>query len=237
MKRIKQALWDKYRIEIGRDALGRLLKLWSLGLKRKLRTSKKSVIKEILETLADRVNLLIRTEIIRPFQAMTSDITEIIYNQGKNKAYLAVHKDAMGQMVYGYAVGETMEAKLVIGSFRQAKTTIKKLVVKLPSELLCHQDKGSQFTSYEYVEEALKHQVVLSYSTPGTPTENPGQESFFGRFKDECKDEFLEMKTCDELKKLISKKINYYNNERLHTSLKLQSPRKYTLNFIKNFPK
>jgi len=82
VKRIKQALWDKYRIDIGRDALGRLLRLWSLGLKRKLRTSKKSVIKEILEVLSDRVNLLIRTKLVSPFQALTSDITEIIYNHG-----------------------------------------------------------------------------------------------------------------------------------------------------------
>ena len=237
VKRIKQALWDKYRIEIGRDALGRLLKLWSLGLKRKLRTSKKSVIKEILEALSDRVNLLIRTKIVSPFQALTSDITEIIYNHGKGKAYLAVHKDYLGQMVYGYEMGETMKAKLVISSFRQAVSAIKKLIKKLPIELLCHQDQGSQFTSYEYVEEALKNNIVLSYSTPGTPTENPGQESFFGRLKDEGKDEFLEMETFAELKKLISRKISYYNNQRLHTSLNLQSPKKYTLNFIKNFPK
>lgn len=237
MKRIKRALWDKYRLEIGRDALGRLLRLWSLGLKRKLRTFKKSVIKEILETLADRVNLLIRANIINPFQAMTSDITEIIYNHGKNKAYLATHKDCLGQMVYGYEIGETMEAKLVISSFRRAVSAIKKLIKKLPAELLCHQDQGSQFTSYEYVEEVLKNNITLSYSTPGTPTENPGQESFFGRLKDEGKDEFLEMETFAELKKLISKKISYYNNRRLHTSLQLQSPKKYTLNYIKNFPR
>jgi putative transposase len=237
VKRIKQALWDKYRIEIGRDAMGRLLRLWSLGLRRKLRTAKKSVIKEILEALSDRVNLLIRIKIISPFQALTSDITEIIYNHGKNKAYLAVHKDCFGQMVYGYEMGETMEAKLVISSFRQAVSAIRKLIKKLPADLLCHQDQGSQFTSYEYVEKVLKNNITLSYSTPGTPTENPGQESFFGRLKDEGKDEFLEMETFAELKKLISKKISYYNNRRLHTSLNLQSPKKYTLNFIKNFPK
>ena len=83
----------------------------------------------------------------------------------------------------------------------------------------------------------MKNNLTLSYSTPGTPTENPGQESFFGRLKDEGKDEFLEMETFAELKKLISRKISYYNNQRLHTSLNLQSPKKYTLNFIKNFPK
>ena len=114
---------------------------------------------------------------------------------------------------------------------------IKKLLGKLPKELLQHQDQGSQYTSYEYVQNVLNAGLTLSYSTPGTPTENPGQESFFGRLKDECKSEFLEMETFEQLKKLISRKISYYNNRRLHTSLKLQSPKKYTSNFIKNFPK
>lgn len=237
VQRIKQALWDKHKIEVGRDALGRLLKLWRLGLPRKLRTSKKSVVKEILEALADRVNLLIRTKITAPFHAITSDITEIVYDQGRSKAYLAVHKDVFGQLVYGYEIGETMEAKLVISSFGKAISAIKQLIKKMPDELFCHQDQGSQYTSYEYVEEVLKNKIVLSYSTPGTPTENPGQESFFGRMKDECKDELLEMKTFEELKKLIVRKIRYYNNERIHTSINLQSPKKFTSNFIKNFPK
>jgi putative transposase len=234
VKRIKQALFDKYNIVVGRDALGRLLRLWSLGLPRKLRTSKKSVIKEILEAMADRVNLLIRTKITEPFKAITSDITVIIYNNGKDKAYLAVHKDVFGQMVYGWELGATMEAKLVIASFRMAMQTIKKLAGKIMDELLGHSDQGSQYTSYEYVSEVLKHKWILSYSTPGTPTENPGQESFFGRLKDECKTEFNEAKTFAELKKLISKKISYYNNERLHTSINLKSPRKFTLDFLKN---
>ena len=69
------------------------------------------MIKEILEQLADRVNLLIRTKLTAPFQAISTDITEIIYNHGQNKAYLAVHKDVYGQMVYGWALGLTMETK------------------------------------------------------------------------------------------------------------------------------
>lgn len=235
--RIKRALLDKYQLEIGRDALGRLLRLWSLGLPRNLRTSNKSVIKEILESLADRVNLLIRTKIVEPFKALSSDITEITYNHGRSKAYLAVHKDVYGQLVYGYAVGQTMEAKLVIASFEQAISTIKKLLGKLPRGLLCHSDQGSQYTSYEYVQTVLKINCILSYSTPGTPTDNPGQESFFGRLKDENKTMFLEMETFEELKKLIDKKISYYNNQRLHTSLNLQSPKKFTINFIKNISK
>ncbi len=104
----------------------------------------------------------------------------------------------------------------------------------IPEGLLCHSDQGSQYTSYEYIDMVLKNKIILSYSTPGTPTENPGQESFFGRFKDENKHEFLEMGTFPEIKKLISKRLSYYNDRRLHTSINLKSPKKYTLNFIKD---
>ena len=104
----------------------------------------------------------------------------------------------------------------------------------IPAKLICHQDQGSQYTSYEYVDLVLKNKIILSYSTPGTPTDNPGQESFFGRLKDESQAEFNETKNFKQLKKLMQNKMNYYNKKRLHTSLKNQSPKKFTINFIKN---
>ncbi len=121
-----------------------------------------------------------------------------------------------------------------MSSLKKAIARIKGLIGYIPEELLCHSDQGSQYTSYKYIDMVLKNKIVLSYSTPGTPTENAGQESFFGRFKDENKHEFLEMESFLEIKKLISKRINYYNDKRLHTSIKLKSPKKFTLNFIKN---
>ena len=103
--------------------------------------------------------------------------------------------------------------------------------------MLSHSDQGTQYTSYDYVNLVLARGLTLSYSTPGTPTENPGQESFFGRLKDESRDEFLEMETYEELEKLIDRKLGYYNNKRLQRSLKCQTPKKFTNDFIKNFPK
>jgi transposase InsO family protein len=233
VKRIKAALWEDCKIHIGRDALARLLKLWSLELKRKSKKMKRSVIQEILIALSDRVNLLIRTAITEPFQALSSDITEIHYNNGKSKAYLAAHKDVFGQMAYGFALGLTMEAKLAIDSLEMAKQSIRKLIKRVPNKLLCHSDQGSQYTSYEYTDRVLNSNMILSYSTPGTPTENPGQESFFGRLKEDCQDEFNEMKSFDELKKFISKRMKYYNDKRIHTSIGYQSPLKFTRSFIK----
>lgn len=233
VKRIKAALKTDFNLFIGRDALGRLLKLWGLELKRKIRKNKLSVIKKILISLSDRVNLLIRTKIDKPFQVITSDITEIYYNQGKSKAYLAIHKDVFGQMVYGWNLQEKMDAKIVIISFERALKRIKELIKKIPKNLLCHQDQGSQYTSYEYTNAVMKNKVILSYSTPGTPTENPGQESFFGRFKEEWQDEYNEIDNFKDLEKFIIKKLKYYNEKRIHTSIGLQAPQKFTAKFIK----
>lgn len=234
VKRIKSALFENYKIQISRDALSRLLKLWSLQLKRKIKKHKPSIIQKILISLADRTNLLIRTKTTKPFQAVTSDFTEIYYNFGKSKAYLAVHKDVFGQEVYGHNLTENMEADLVISSLNKAKKKIKKLlgVRSLPKDILLHQDQGSQYTGYEYVDFALKMGFTLSYSTPGTPTENPGQESFFGRFKDERRDEMQEITSFKELKQFINSKINYYNKRRIHTSINCQRPEKFTRDFI-----
>lgn len=233
IKRIKAALWEDYQIHIGRDALARLLRLWRLSLKRKAKTAKRSVIQEILIALSDRVNLLIRICITGPFRAITTDITEIYYNNGRNKAYLCVHKDVFGQMVYGWSLGITMEAKLAVDSFKMAKHSIRKLLGKLPDKLLCHSDQGSQYTSYIYANLVLMSNMILSYSTPGTPTENPGQESFFGRLKEDCQDEFNEIKTFNELERYLAKRMKYYNTKRIHTSTGLKAPLKFTQTFIK----
>jgi putative transposase len=232
IKRLKQAFWDKHQMIIGKETLGKLLKIWGLSLKRKIKKRKRSVIQKILISLSDRTNLLIRTDITAPMQAVTSDISEILFNGGKEKCYLAVHKDVFGQMVYGHEISQNMETNLVINSHKKMRRYWKKKKIKVSKEMIQHSDRGSQYTSYEYAEAAIKL-GKLSYSTPGTPTENPGQESFFGRFKDEWKEEIKELKSFPEVKKFIQSKIKYYNYQRLHTSIQNQTPYFFTKNALK----
>lgn len=231
IRRIKAELESSYQITVGRDTLAKLLKLWGLDLKRKIRVAKPNMIQKILIALADRTNLLIRSNITAPFQALSSDITEFRYKGGK--AYLCVHKDVFGQMVYGWSLGLTMDTKLVLASLEMARLKIKKLVGKISRKLIQHQDRGSQYTSHYYVQAALTW-TALSYSDPGTPTHNPGQESFFGRFKDQWKTEIAEIETFEELEKFVKNKLDYYNYERRHTSIGLVSPYKFTKSFLKN---
>ena len=92
IRRIKAAIFQKYKIVIGRDTLAKLLKLWGLSLNRRIKPRKKSMIEQILLLLADKTNLLKRTNITQPLQAISSDMTKILYNDGKSSCYLSVHK-------------------------------------------------------------------------------------------------------------------------------------------------
>lgn len=231
--RIKKALKEDYGIFIGRDVLAKLLVLWGLNLKRKVQKKPQpGLIKKILLALADRTNLLIRTKITAPFQALTSDICELTYQGGK--AYFCVHKDVFGQMVYGWSLSQNMSTSLVKDSLERALHRIRRFKKRFCQKILMHQDRGSQYTSYEYVDAALKNNLILSYSAPGTPTDNPGQESFFGRFKDEWADEIKELETFEEVRKFVARKIKYYNAKRIHTSIGYTAPEKFTKKFLKS---
>lgn len=230
VKRIKAELADRYQVKIGKHTLAKLLKIWGLDFKRKIKSPQVGMIQKILIALSDKTNLLIRSTITKPFMALSSDITELKYQGGK--AYLCIHKDVFGQMVYGWSLGINMETKLVLDSLEMARVTIRHLIGKIVTKPIQHQDRGSQYTSHDYIDKALTW-TRLSYSSPGTPTHNPGQESFFGRFKSEWLDEIAEIPTFEQLQTFVQAKLKYYNYERRHTSIGLVAPWNFTKKFVK----
>jgi transposase InsO family protein len=233
--RIKADLLRKFKVTIGRDTLSKLLYIWALSLPKRQLSSPVSGISKILCYLAGRANLLIRSTITAPLQAISSDGTEIIYNHGKSKMWLVTHKDVFGQMIYGFSIGPSLTASLVIKSFKMAQTTLVKLTGNLiPAAILYHQDRGSVYTGYDYVDTVLSAGGKLSYSDPGTPTQNPGQESFHGRFKSDNADELFELETDKEVIQFLISRLNDYNQERLHTSIHNQPPFEFTKTFLKN---
>lgn len=135
-------------------------------------------------------------------------------------------------MVYGYEVSENMKTELVLSSFIKCYKYIKnKFKYQDIHNIIFHQDQGSQYTSYEYVNQILSVSKI-SYSAKGTPTDNAGQESFFGRFKEEHATEILDIKSFKKVKKFINQKIRYYNNERIHTSIAYTSPKSFTKSLL-----
>ena len=233
--RIKKALRDEYNEVVNHKLLLKLLKLWGLGLKRKLPKRRKSWITKVLEFLQSRANLLRRAEIdgkIKTcFKAIVSDITEIPFQAGK--AYLCVHLDYAGKMIYGWDLSLSPDRRLVISSFKKTVKSLKKFSIRLLKEIIFHQDRGTQYTSTDYIAAILGTGAYLSFSKKGEPGDNAVNEAFFSRFKEEWRDVFFEAGTFEELERLIKKAIDYYNERRCHTSIDNQTPLEFTKNQAK----
>jgi len=225
-RRIKAVLEKEHGIVVNHKLLLKLLKLWGLSLARKVRRKKKSWVGTVLDFLSRRANLLwklLREGIlINCFQVILSDVTELYYS-GK-KAYLAVHMDYSGKLIYGWSLKGGAGRELVIESLRGAVRSLKGLGIEDFKGMILHQDRGSVYTSDDYVAEGLSLGFHLSYSRKGEPGDNAVNESFFSRFKEEWADVFEDAKDFEELYRLVSRAMRYYNRKRYHSSLGYETP-------------
>lgn len=84
-------------------------------------------------------------------------------------------------------------------------------------------DNGSEFISKEVDRWAYENNVILDFSRPGKPTDNPFIESFNGSFRDECLNVNWFLSMDDAVEKIKDWKEEY-NNFRPHSSLNGMTP-------------
>ena len=87
-------------------------------------------------------------------------------------------------------------------------------------------DNGPEFICLALDHWAYEHNVKLSFSRPGKPTDNPFIESFNGKLRDE----FLNCHWFTSLSDLRIKAAQWqkeYNEERPHSSLGMLTPKEY----------
>lgn len=225
-RRIQVELEEKHQIIINHKLLKKLLRVWGLSLRRRIKPKQESGIIKLLKLIGSDVNLI--RLIAKPmlFETLATDMTEITYQGGK--LYLAAILDLVGKRVIGWSASEHPDIQLVLMAYQNARAYLSEHKVDL-SRSFIHQDQGSVYTSYEYVATLLKDGITLSYSRVGCPQDNPEVESFFGRWKAEYYPIVNQAQTQKEVKQLIDQTINEYNETRRHSSLNYQSPD----NFIK----
>ena len=227
-RRIYDELKEEYGIIINHKALRKLLKLWSFNILRTVKKPKRSGIEVILNELGPLAHIIknLAPSTIKPFRLIYTDITEIACKAGK--LYLIPFLDHRTKKIIGYGISVNSDLNAVLRAFEKAKRFLKNKRISF-SEIIIHQDQGSVFKAYQYVQALIKRGITLSYSRKGTPSDNPEMESFFGRMKKEKKSIFIEAETLEELEQLIHQAIKYYNSKRRHSSLGNKSPD----NFIK----
>lgn len=152
-------------------------------------------------------------------------VADFTYIKFQNKfIYLSTVMDLFTREVLGWNISGSHDKYLVCGALNMALARTK----TAPS--YHHSDQGSEYDSYEYVKLLENNKIQVSMSAKGHPWENGFQEAFYSQFKVDLghPDQY---QTWGELIEVIHLQINYYNKDRIHTSLKT-SPIKFREQYL-----
>jgi putative transposase len=147
-------------------------------------------------------------------------VADITYIRLKAEfVYLAVILDAYSRKVVGWALDQTLAARLPLQALEAAIAQRQP-----PPGLVHHSDRGVQYASGDYVRTLRKHQMIPSMSRPANPYDNASCESFMKTLK---REEIYanSYRNLGDLRANIVEFIDrYYNVCRLHSALGYRSP-------------
>lgn len=157
----------------------------------------------------------------RPNQLWVADFTYIRTMQGF--LFLAAILDVFSRMVVGWSTSDAMATSLVQDALAMALSRRK----IIPSKLVHHSDRGSQYTSFAFSRNLVEAGIAASMGSKGDAYDNAMIESFFGTIKIELIHR-QRWHTRHEAEMAIFSYIEgFYNTTRLHSSLGYRSPRQF----------
>ncbi len=142
-------------------------------------------------------------------------VSDFTYIKFKGRfIYAATIMDMYTREIIGIAISRFHNQNLVMEAFMDAE---KKTGTH---PLYLHSDQGSEYTSDDYKTYVVSKQITISYADKASPWQNGFQESFYGKFKVDL-GHMEQFESLGELIEAIYQTIYYYNNKRIHTSLKM----------------
>lgn len=158
-----------------------------------------------------------------PYQKLGTDVTVFIMPFGK--LYLSPIVDFLTREVLAYDLSEHPDFRQINRMFEMLKNRHGINV----SGAILHSDQGWQYQMSKYREKLKELEITQSMSRKGNCLDDSPTENFFGRMKEEM---FFgkenDYKNMIQLKNAIHEYINYYNNERIVTRLRM-SPVQYRI--------
>ncbi len=152
--------------------------------------------------------------ICRPNQVWAADITYIRLVKGF--CYLIAIIDWYSKYILSYRISTTLDVSFCVDALREA-------LERYLAPEISNTDQGSQFTSADYTEILLSHEIKISMDSKGRAMDNIIIERFFRSLKYE--DIYLkEYLSIAELKTGVAQYMFKYNHERLHEALDYRTP-------------
>ena len=148
-----------------------------------------------------------------------SDITYIPFKE--RYLYLVVFLDLYNRELKSWSLNESLDAVHVQKTLRDGMKSVPGNL----QGLLIHTDRGVQYSSKIFQEEIDFFSLTQSMSRKGNCYDNAFVESFFHTLKTEL--DWKHCETKEELEKEIAIYMDWYNTERMHSSLEYLSPKEF----------
>jgi putative transposase len=153
----------------------------------------------------------------QPDRKWTTDISYVPTAQGW--VYLAVLVDLCSKAVVGWAADTHMRTSLVLDALSMA------LTARQPEPgLIVHSDRGSQYTSREWLDALGEVDAWASMGRVGVCWDNAPSESWFAGFKNELVHPIGAFATRHEAVVEIARYVRWHNTTRRHSALHMLAP-------------
>lgn len=160
-----------------------------------------------------------------PDQLWIADMTYVSTWSGW--AYTAFVVDVFSQQILGWAIAATMGDQLVRDALAMAVWQRGRHGHPITDGLIHHSDKGSQYTSIRFAETLASNGILPSTGSVGDSYDNALMESINGLYKNECIKPDGPIKTIAEAEYLTAEWVDWYNHDRLHSTLDYLPPTEY----------
>ncbi len=150
-------------------------------------------------------------------QQWVADFT-YLKTQKEGWYYFAMVLDRFSRKVIGWSFSKDRDA-----SFTKASLTMAIKSRRITPNLIFHTDRGIEYVAEKFQSTLKENQLRPSMSAKGRCLDNAMAESFFHTLKTE-KIYQRQYRTTKEVKRDILNFIDFYNKERLHSSLDYMSP-------------
>ena len=222
-------IWIMYITEfgsesaIGRDRFCEIFDRYGYKLRRRRRTPRTTDSTHGHPTYPNLIKSLIPTRI---GEVIVSDITYIplidTISQERIFCYASLVLDSYTKILLGYSVGPTLETVYPLEALYMAIDVLLSYEVDL-SSTIHHSDRGTQYTSADYIEVLHQYKIRISMTETGNPKDNPEAERINNTLKNELlKDK--ELHDIEEVREAMYAAVPFYNNERPHRSIEMLTP-------------
>jgi putative transposase len=154
-----------------------------------------------------------------PDVAWVQDITYVATGEGW--LFVASVLDLGSRRLLGYSMADHMRTELVLDALDMAVGA--RGGPGAVAGVIAHADRGSQYTSNDYIDYCQRHQMRPSVGRTGVCWDNAVAESFWESLKRECV-QGRTFATRAEARRAIFRWINWYNTSRLHSTLDYVPP-------------